>query len=245
MRNPLGRMTEAWMILYNRLAVVFVWVGLALLAVACGQSASSPTSPSGVGRGGASGTAGATITGSVNGLQPSLASTSEAVAMATKPVTVTVVGTGISSTIDGSGRFRLNDVPTGDVQLKFVATGLDATLTVKGVEAGDMIDIRVRLTDSSVRIETERRESRGRGRGDDDDDDDKDDQGELKGAVAALSGTCPTITFTVSGVTVKTSSATRFEDGRCAGVQNNARVKIQGRRQTDGSIQADRIEVEH
>ena len=169
--------------------------------------------------------------------------------MATKPVTVTVVGTGISSTIDGSGRFRLNDVPTGDVQLKFVGTGLDATLTVKGVEAGDTIDIRVRLTDSSVRIETERRESRGRGRGDDDDDrddkGDKDDQGKLKGTVAALSGTCPTITFTVSGVTVKTTGATRFEDGWCAGVQNNARVEIQGRRQSDGSIQADRIEVEH
>src|SRR5688572_30282859 len=108
------------MILHNRLAVVFVWVGLALLSTACSQSAFSPTSPSGNGRGGSSGTAGATITGSVNGVQPSLASSSEAVAMATKPVTVTVVGTGISSTIDGSGRFRLNDVPTGDVQLKFV-----------------------------------------------------------------------------------------------------------------------------
>ena len=237
------------MILHNRLAVVFLWVGLALLSTACSQSAFSPTSPSGNGRGGSSGTAGATITGSVNGVQPSLASSSEAVAMATKPVTVTVVGTGISSTIDGSGRFRLNDVPTGDVQLKFVGTGLDATLTVKGVEAGDTIDIRVRVTDSSVRIETERRESRGRGRGDDDDDrddkGDKDDQGKLKGTVAALSGTCPTITFTVSGVTVKTSGATRFEDGWCAGVQNNARVEIQGRRQSDGSIQADRIEVEH
>ena len=242
------------MILHNRFAVVFAWVGLVLLTTACGQSASSPTSPSGIGRGGASGTAGATITGSVNGFQPSLASLTEAVAMATKPVTVTVVGTGISSTIDGSGRFRLNDVPTGDVQLKFVGTGLDATLTVKGVEAGDSIDIRVRFTDSSVRIETERRENRGGGRGrgdaddDDDDDDDnkdKDDQGKLKGTVGALSGTCPTITFTVSGVTVKTSSATRFEDGWCAGVQNNARVEIQGRRQTDGSMQADRIEVEH
>jgi hypothetical protein len=225
------------MILHNRFAVVFEWTGLAVLTTACGQSAFSPTSPSGNGRGGSSGTAGATITGSVDGVQPSIASSSEAVAMAskpvTKPVTVTVVGTSISTTIDGAGRFQLNDVPVGDVQLKFVGTGLDATLTVKGVEAGDLIDLRVRFTDSSVRIEAERRERR---RGDDD---------KLKGTVAALSGTCPTIMFTVSGVTVKTSSATRFEDGWCAGVLNNARVEIQGRRQTDGSIQADRIEVEH
>ena len=232
------------MILRNRFAVVLVWAGLVVLTTACGQSAFSPTSPSGNGRGSSSGTAGATITGSVNGVQASITSSSEAVAMAskpaTKPVTVTVVGTSISTTIDGSGRFQLNDVPVGDVQLKFVGTGLDATLTVKGVEAGDVIDLRVRLTDSSVRIEAERRERR---RGDDDKPRDADDK--LKGTVAALSGTCPTITFTVSGIIVKTSSDTRFEDGWCAGVRNNERVEIQGRRQTDGSIQADRIEVDH
>jgi hypothetical protein len=179
----------------------------------------------------------------VNGVQLSTASSSEAVAIAaSKPVTVTVVGTSISTTIDGSGRFRLDNVPVGDVQLRFVGTGLDATLTVKGVEAGDVIDIRVRLTDSSVRIEAERRERR---RGHDDDDDDDDDDDELKGIVSALSGTCPSLTFTVSRVTVKTTSATRFEDGSCARVKNNARVEIHGRRQTDGSLQADRIEVEN
>ena len=228
------------MSLPGRFVVVFAWAALVLLTTACGQSAFSPTSPSVNGRGGPIGTAGATITGSVNGLQPSTASSSESVAMAaSKPVTVTVVGTGISTTIDGSGQFRLNDVPVGDVQLKFVGTGLDATLTVKGVEAGDVIDIRVRLTDSSVRIEAERRERR-RGDGDDDDDDD-----ELKGTVSALSGTCPSLTFIVSGVTIKTTSATRFEDGSCARVRNDARVEIHGRRQTDGSIQAARIEIEN
>lgn len=234
------------MTVLGRLAAVFVWTGLALLTSACGEAAYSPTSPSGNGgRGGPSRTTGAVITGSVNGMPLSTAASLDVVGMASKPVTVTVVGTNISTTIDGSGRFQLNNVPVGDVQLKFTGAGLDATLTVKGVNAGDWIDIRVRLTDTSVRIEAERRERRG---GDDDEDDDDEDdeddedEDEFKGTVSALSGTCPNITFTLNGTTVKANNATRFEDGSCARMRNNARVEVHGRRQTDGSIQADRIE---
>jgi cytoskeletal protein CcmA (bactofilin family) len=65
----------------------------------------------------------------------------------------------------------LNNLTVGDVQLKFTATGLDATITLRGVEAGDRIDITVRVTDSSVRIDAERRE-----RGGDGDDDDRDER---------------------------------------------------------------------
>ena len=44
----------------------------------------------------------------------------------------------------------MSNVPTGDVQLNFRGTGLDATLTVRGVQTGDQIDITVRLTDNSI-----------------------------------------------------------------------------------------------
>jgi hypothetical protein len=130
-------------------------------------------------------------------------------------------------------------VPPGDVQLKFTATGLDATVTLAGVQANDRIDIKVRVTDTSVRIEAELRD---RKRDDDDDDDDDDD--ELEGVVSALSGTCPAVTFTVNGTTVKTTAATTFDDGTCAHVQNNVRVDVKGVRQTDGSLQATRVELE-
>ena len=135
-----------------------------------------PTSPSSVGGRGLSGaTTGVVITGSVSGMPalPLLSETYTTLA-ASKPVTVTVVGTIISATIDRHSRFHLTDVPVGDVQLKFAGEGLDATLMLKGVEAGDRIDIKVRLTDTSVRIEAERRDRRGR----DDDDDDDDDDGQ-------------------------------------------------------------------
>ena len=158
-------------------------------------------------------------------------------------MTVTVVGTTISTVIDGNGRFHLTGVPPGDVQLKFTATGLDATVTLVGVQAGDRIDIKVRVTDKSVRIEAEVRERKRDDDDDDDDDEDRDDN-ELKGLVSALAGTCPAITFTVNAITVKTTSATTFDDGTCAQVQNNVRVEVKGVRQTDGSLQATRVELE-
>ena len=233
-----------------RFAALSMWTTAVLLATGCGEASFSPTSPSvAPGRGGVSAATGAVISGTVSGAATPLTTSSEqATTLATSPVTVTVVGTNISTTIDGSGRFQLTNVPTGDVQLKFTGTGLDATLTVKGIQTGDRIDIRVRMTDSSIRLEAERRERR-QGRDDDDDDDDDDDEedrdeDEFKGTVSALSGTCPAITFTLNGVSVKTTSATRFDDGTCAGVRNNLRVEVHGRRQADGSIQADKIEIE-
>jgi hypothetical protein len=131
------------------------------------------------------------------------------------------------------------------VQLKFTGPGLDATVTLKAVQPGDWIDLRVRLTDSSVRIEAERRE-RGRRDDDEDDDDDDDDEddNEFKGTVSGLTGTCPNITFSLSGVTVKANGATRFDDAGCARVRNSIRVEVHGQRQGDGSVQAVRIELE-
>lgn len=228
-----------------RLTEVSIWLMAALVLTACGQASFSPTSPSPLaGRTNVSGT-GAVITGTVNGMALATTSVSESgKAAATKPVTVTVVGTSISTTVDGSGRFHLNDVPVGDIQLKFTATGLDATLTLKDVEAGDRIDIKVRVTDTSVRIEAERRDRRGDDDNDNDDDEEDDnDDDEVEGVVSALAGTCPSLTFTVNGIAVKTDSATRF-DGTCARVANDVRLEVEGQRQADGSIHAVRIEID-
>jgi hypothetical protein len=118
---------------------------------------------------------------------------------------------------------------------------------VRGVKAGDRIEITARITDSSIRIEAERRQPRGNGDDDDDDDDDKDDDRDgidIRGVVSGLTGTCPDIAFTLNGVSVKANSATRYEDGTCASVRNSLRLKVHGRRQADGSMQAARIELD-
>ena len=242
----------------GRFATLASWTMVALFAAACSQAGSlSPTSPSAAGGLGASST-GAVISGTVNGLALStLSSADAATTLATLPVTVTVVGTSISTTVDRSGRFQLTNVPTGDVQLNFKGTGLDATLTVKGVQTGDLIDIAVRLTDNSIRIEADRRQPRGNGDNDDDDDsddddsdddsdsdsdDDRNDNGEFRGVVSNLTGTCPSITFNLNGMTgvaFKTGTATRF-DSACASIQNNLTVEVRGRRQAN-EAQVDRI----
>jgi hypothetical protein len=233
------------MSLPGRFAALSAWTVLALVATACGQSSFSPTSPSGAGgRGTAGTTTGAVITGTVNGMPQRATLPSElASPAASAPITVTGVGTSISTTVDGSGRFSLTDVPTGDVQLKFAGSGLDATLILRGVQAGDRIAITVRVTDSSVRIEAERRERRDQDDDDDDNDDDRDGD-EIKGVVSGLTGTCPDITFTVNNVSVKATSATRYEDGTCARVRNTIRLEVHGQRQANGSLQATRIELD-
>lgn len=237
---------------FSRCATVASWTMAALLAAACGQAGSSmPTSPSATGGRGAS--TGAVINGTVNGLTFStLASSDTATTLATLPVTVTVVGTSIATTVDRNGRFQLNGVPTGDVQLNFKGTGLDATLTVRGVQTGDLIDIIVRLSDNSIRIEADRRQPRGNDNDDDSDEDsdedseedsdDRNDTSTFRGVVSNLTGTCSSITFnlnSLTGVAFKTGTATRF-DSACASIQNNLTVEVRGRRQAN-EFQVDRI----
>ena len=219
-------------------------------AVACGSSF-SPSSTSGNSGAIKGAPSGAVITGTVSGMGLASMSPTEGLAASatSKPVTVTVVGTNISSVIDGSGKFRLENVPAGDVILRFTATGLDATLMLRGVEAGDRIDIKVRVTDTSVRIDAERRESDhddGDDDEDDEDDDDEDDdndnvEDELTGTVSNLTGTCPTLTFTMNGTTVRTNSATDF-DVACGQIANGTRIEVEGTRQFDGSLLAAEVE---
>ena len=61
--------------------------------------------------------------------------------------------------------------------------------------------------------------------------------------VAGLTGACPAITFTVNGVTVTTSMATKFE-APCAQITNGKRVEVDGTRQPNGSIAATEVEFD-
>ena len=175
--------------------------------------------------------------GRVTGVS-SRATTAEATGtMATTRVTVTVVGTDISTIVDGNGQFTLTGVPPGDVQLRFAGNGVSAAITLSGVSASDRITVTISLNGSGARIESERRDR-------DDDDDDDDDDNELEGAVSSLSGTCPALTFVVRSTTVRTNAATRFEDGPCVRIANGVRVEVEGRRQPDGSMLATEVELD-
>ena len=191
----------------------------------------SPTAPSAVGL-----SAGAVITGRVNGVTAAATSMDTFTAMDSRALTVSVVGTNISTTINGSGQFTLSDVPAGTVQLKFEGSGVNATVVISGVAASDRIDITVTVNGHSARIESERR---GRGNGQDD-----NARVEVKGPVASRNGTCPAAIFIVQGTRITTNAATLFDDVTCAGLRNGMQVEVEGQRQADGSVLATRVEAE-
>ena len=63
----------------------------------------------------------------------------------------------------------------------------------------------------------------------------------IAGSVSGLAGVCPTVTFTLEGKTITTSTATRYDGGACSDLKNGARVKVSGATQANGSVAAQAI----
>jgi len=337
---------------------------LVTLLAACGGSANvSPAAPSGVAglTSSANASTGAVITGrvtslstaSTNALRPSADASAfggPTLAATTSGITVSVVGTGVSTTAGPGGDFTLTGVPSGTVQLLFTSGSASATLTISGVESNDRIEIAVSLNGSNAKVESENRrredtprvEVNGRvnaidlgagtlqvgttlvtvpstatirhgsqpltladitvgdhvevkgtksetgivasevkvetdseddedlkngpsgtsgpsiSKDNDDDDEDGEDEdadgdhkgttsssgastSELKGTLSGLAGQCPTLTFSVQGVTVTTSSETKFSDVTCAGVKEGMSVEVKGSK-TGTTLAATKVE---
>jgi hypothetical protein len=69
------------------------------------------------------------------------------------------------------------------------------------------------------------------------------DQVELEGQVSSLRGACPTLTFVVSGVTVETDGSTEYRGGNCKKVDEGRQIGVAGRRQADGRVRAEQIDL--
>jgi hypothetical protein len=63
------------------------------------------------------------------------------------------------------------------------------------------------------------------------------------GTVGQVTGTCPDLTFVLSGVTIHISSKTVFESGACGDVKEGVRAGAIGSKRTDGSIDAARVKI--
>lgn len=213
-----------------------------VFVISCGGDASlSPTAPS---RSGVRGQMGAVIIGQVNApfrSSTAMLATSDMLATAgtlaatdSASVTVKVVGTNISTTTDGRGLFTLTGVAPGEVKLEFTGAGGSATISISGVSADDEIRISVTLNGTNARVDSERRNKRY--------DSNRQDQAELKGVVSGLTGTCPKVSFTVQNWKVIASETTQFDDVRCGDIKNGMVVEVKGSRQSDGSINATKVE---
>ena len=192
----------------------------ALLAGACGGSSPMSPSPGGTAAPGAT----AVITGSVQGPSTS-AFTAASNGAALTGVTVTVLGTGIRSTVDAGGRFALMNVPAGTVQLQLTGGGANAMVTISSVQASQTVDVVLAVAGSTASLESEVRSGAG--------------QAELEGRVESLPPTQPNLTFKAAGRIVKTDAATRFVDG--SQTRTFADLKIGMRVHAKGSLAGDQF----
>jgi hypothetical protein len=69
------------------------------------------------------------------------------------------------------------------------------------------------------------------------------EEAKVSGDVSEVTGSCPALRFTVRGTVVTTSSTTEFRKGPCHDVTPGREVAVEGARQVDGSIAADKVEL--
>ena len=198
-----------------------LFVGCSLLAAACSGGGGSPTSPTPGGDPGVDRVA--TIRGRVRSSGDTGGGSSPIV------LTVSIVGSSVSTPVDASGHFTLEDVQPGSVQLRFTGPGVDALLDIGPVQAGQVITVDVTVNGSDATLESPP---------------DSGEDAHLEGALTSLGGACPNVTFRVNGTLIHTSAATIFDDGGCAALDNGDRVRVDGVQQPDGSVQATEVEVD-
>ena len=199
----------------------FVVVAAALTAGCGGKS--TPTAPSG-GSGGSPSPGApapgptATITGSVQGPAAASSMVSASAGAALTGVTVTVAGTGLTSSVDAAGRFTLLNVAPGEVRLQLTGAGTNASVTLGAVQASQTVDLVVMVSGSSASIESQVKSGAG--------------EAQLEGRVESLPPTMAALTFKAAGRTVRTDSSTRFVDGSATrtfgDLQIGMRVHVKG-----------------
>jgi len=175
---------------------VFAFVLTAIVAAACGGSASlSPVAPS-------SSTGGASISGTISGsaiAAPLAVEPGSFTMMDVHGVTVTVVGTGISTTADNHGQFTLNNVPEGTVQLNFTGPGSNATVTLTGIGPNDKVQISVTVNGNSAHVDSEHHSAPD------------NNKREFQGRISSIDTNAKS--FQIPGLTVKTTATTVIRHG--------------------------------
>ena len=196
-------------------------------AAACGGNASmSPVGPSSSGSGGAS------ITGTIRGTAVTPLRTLRAETFTTletpSGVTVSVAGTGISTTADSQGQFTLNNIPSGTVTLNFSAPGSNATVTLSGIGTNDRVQIAVTVNGNSAHLDSEHH-----------------NDGEIEGRITSIDINAKS--FVADTWTVKTTGSTVIRRGSTTVQFGDLKVgdHVEAHGPRDGTtVTATEIEVE-
>jgi len=149
------------------------------------------------------------------------------------------MGTSISTTVDGSGHFTLQNVPQGDVILVFTSNGISATLSVTGINAADQVRVSVIVNGSVAELDEHQHEG-------------ADHRTEVEGRVTAIACTAnpPTITIGATMPMIVNIQNARIRHGgttvTCSQIQVNDRAEAHGMTSGTMLIATDvNVETEH
>jgi len=202
-------------------------------ATACGDTKSpSPTQPSAPSSSAApsASIAGASIAGTVVGVAGSAAAPFRTLGTG---MTVSVTGSNLSSAVDDSGRFQLQGVPAGHVELHFAGRGADARLGLDNVAEHEAIQIVVRVNGAVAEVEDNHRQT-------------PDNRVEIAGIVAEVNASAGTLRVRDTVVSVPAGTPIRHSTTtfRLADVRVGDRVEVHGTMNGSAVVAAD-IEIEN
>lgn len=138
-----------------------------------------------------------------------------------------VVGTSISTPVGPGGGFVLDGVPAGPVQMRFVGSGVDASVALSPVQPGDVVSLLVGVSAATATVQSESRNTGGKV--------------EWEGRVDSL--VTADFALTVGGRLVKTLASTIIRDGNDA-TRAYGDLVIGQRVHVKGTLTADAISAE-
>jgi hypothetical protein len=146
-----------------------------------------------------------------------------------------VVGTSLTTTADGSGRFTLTGVPAGAAQLHFTGPGTDATLPIGEVRTGDTVTLMVAVNGTAAAVLSDSRAPTGA-------------PTPINGVVRNLTGSVDQFEFTIDGQRIRGDRVTEFyghpnmTPARVFEEMNNTRTEVKAWPR-DGFWYAERLHV--
>ena len=206
---------------------------LALVTVACGgRSASSPVAPTLPGAAPPTGsTAGAVIAGTIVGGGGGGITASSFRPLGGGPMTVTIVGSPVTSAVDTNGAFTLQGVPAGDVQLQISGPGFEARVVIAAVGEHEQIRITIRVNGSSADLDEHARET--------------DNRVEIEGRVTQVNVSARTLRVADNDISVPAGTTIRHGGTTVpfSEIQVGDRVHVRGTR-TGSMVVATEIELQ-
>jgi Domain of unknown function (DUF5666) len=209
-------------------------LAVSAVSVACGGGSTATVTGSNDTQGAPASSSPVARTASIQGTLRSSTGAADVGAASMGGIKVSVVGTSIQVTTEGSGQFTLTGISPGSAELRFQGKGLDARLTIAGLVAGQTLTLTFQVNGSSVTKVG-------------DDDGQHGNEVELKGTIDSVSPS--TNSLMVAGRKVTVTSSTRIvgRDGQTialTGLAAGQKVEVDGATQSDGSVQASKIKLE-